>query len=315
VATIGIMLEGQEDLTWERFFRLAQTIEALGFESLFRSDHLTALAPFPQRQSLELWSSLTALALRTRHLRFGPLVCSLTFTHPALLAKKAAALDELSQGRFELGLGAGWYKAEHKMFGFPFPPFQARLERLDEGAHIIKALWSGQPVTFSGQHYQLHQAETHPSPRQNPLPLILGGKNERHTLRIVAQHATEWNCTYIGVAGFVQKSRVLDEHCLALGRDPRSLRRSLMIPFVIGHDAATLQNHIQAHHASSPNWIPDTWAAWRAAEFVGGSPAQVVDQLKAYEEAGVARFMLQHNNLDDVTSLELLAREVLPHFH
>src|SRR5574341_1027574 len=284
MAHIGIMLEGQEDLTWERFFRLVQVVEDLGFESLFRSDHLTALASFPKRHSLELWSSLTALALRTHRLRFGPLVCSLTFTPPSLLAKKAAALDVLSNGRFELGIGAGWYKEEHQMFGVPFPPFRTRLDMLEEGAQVIRALWSGQPVSFNGKYYQLDQAETHPLPIQNPMPLIMGGKNEHRTLRIVAEHASEWNCTYIGVEAFGHKSRVLEEHCAAIGRDPRTLRRSLMIPFVIGEDDATLHKRVNAHHAMSPNWIPGTWAAWRAAGFIGGSPAQIVEQLKAYEE-------------------------------
>jgi len=313
MAHIGIMIEGQEDLTWERFFHLAQAVEDLGFESLFRSDHLTALDSFPTRNSLELWSSLTALALRTRRLRFGPLVCSVTYCHPSLIAKKAASVDALSDGRFELGIGAGWYKGEHRMFGIPYPPYQTRLEMLDEGARVIKALWSGHPTTFKGKHFSLDAAETHPSPTQNPPPLIMGGKNEQRTLRIVAEHATEWNCTYIGVEGFRHKSRVLDEHCAALGRDPRTLRRSLMIPFVIGKDEAALQNRINAHRAMFPS-LPATFADWRAAGFIGGSPAQVVDQLKAFEAVGVARFMLQQNDLDDLASLEFLARDVLPHF-
>ncbi len=313
MAHIGIMLEGQEDLTWERFLRLALAVEDLGFESLFRSDHLTALDAFPARRTLELWSSLTALALRTRRIRFGPLVCSLTFCHPSLLAKKAASVDLLSGGRFELGLGAGWYRGEHKMFGLPFPPYPTRLEMLDEGARVIRALWSGQATTFAGKHYRLEAAETHPSPAQTPLPLILGGKNEQRTLRIVAEHATEWNCTYIGVEGFRHKSQVLDEHCAAIGRDPPTLRRSLMTPFVIGKDEAALQNRINAHRVTFSS-LPATFADWRAAGYIGGSPAQVLDQLNAFAEIGVARFMLQQNDLDDLTSLELLASEALPHF-
>lgn len=311
MATIGLMIEGQEDLTWERFFRLAQAAEDLGFESLFRSDHLTALEGFPARRSLELWSSLTALALRTRRLRFGPLVCSLTFDHPALIAKKAAALAELSGGRFELGLGAGWYKGEHRMFGLPYPPYAERLERLEEGARVIKALWSGRPADFAGRHYALAQAETHPHPAG--LPLIMGGKNEQRTLRIIAEHADEWNCTYIGVEGFARKAAVLDEHCRALGRDPRSLRRSLMLPFVIGRDAAEVQTRIDAQRAMFPS-LPADLAGWRAAGYVGGGPAEVLAQLKAYEAAGAARVLVQHNSLDDLASLELLASTVLPHF-
>ncbi|MBL8056588.1 MAG: TIGR03560 family F420-dependent LLM class oxidoreductase [Anaerolineales bacterium] len=311
MATIGLMIEGQEDLTWERFFQLAQAAEDLGFESLFRSDHLTALEGFPARRSLDLWTSLTALALRTRRLRFGPLVCSLTFDHPALIAKKAAALAELSGGRFELGLGAGWYKGEHRMFGLPYPPYTERLERLDEGARVIKMLWAGRPADFTGRHYALAQAETHPSAAG--LPLIMGGKNEQRTLRIIAEHADEWNCTYIGVDGFARKSAVLDEHCRTLGRQPGSLRRSLMLPFVIGRDAAEVQARIDAQRAMFPS-LPADLAGWRAAGYVGGAPAEVLAQLKAYEAAGAARVLVQHNSLDDLASLELLAGAVLPHF-
>ncbi|MGQ0602575.1 MAG: TIGR03560 family F420-dependent LLM class oxidoreductase [Anaerolineales bacterium] len=314
MASIGIMIEGQEGLTWERWFRLARAVEDLGFESLFRSDHLTALNGFHQRESLELWTSLAAFATRTARLRFGPLVASLTFTPPALIAKKAIALDQLSGGRLELGIGAGWYAGEHRMFGIPYPPFQTRLDMLDEGARVINALCSGQPATFTGSRYTLAVAETHPGPVQNPLPLIIGGKNEERTLRIVAEHATEWNCTYFGPEAFQQKSRVLDAHCIAIGRDPRTLRRSVMLPFVIARDDATLRDRIRAHHAMTPEYIPATWEEWRAAGFIGGSPAQVVDQLKAFEAVGVARFMLQHNNLGDFDSLELLASDVLPHF-
>ena len=313
MAAIGIMIEGQEGLNWQRWLRLAEAVEQLGFESLFRSDHLTALNGFHQREALELWTSLAVLATRTTRLRFGPLVASLTFAPPALLAKKAIALDQLSGGRFELGIGAGWYTAEHRMFGIPYPPYQTRLDMLDEGARVIKALCTGQPATFTGARYSLLNAETHPGPIQNPFPLIIGGKNEQRTLRIVAEHATEWNCAYFSPQAVEQKSRVLDAHCEKIGRDPRSLRRSVMLPYVIAKDVGALRTHVAAHHAMTPQWIPATWEAWQAAGFIGGSPQQVVDQIKAFEAVGVQRFMLQHNRLDDFDSLELMASEVLPH--
>ena len=306
------MIEGQEDLTWERFFRLAEAVEALGFESLFRSDHLTSLNGLSRRASLALWPSLTALALKTQRLRFGPLVCSMTFRHPALLAKMAASVDVLSSGRLDLGLGAGWYEGEHRMFGLDFPPYRTRLEMLDEGMQVIKLLWSGQPVTFTGQHYSLEAAETYPLPAQQSPTIIMGGKGEQ-TLQIVAKYATEWNCSYVGLDIFRQKSSRLDEHCLTIGRDPAALRRSLMIPFIIGQDEATIQKRLQAHRAMFSD-LPQTRAAWEAAGFLGGSPQQLLDQLKAFEEAGIERFMLQHNDLDDLDSLELMASEVLPHF-
>ena len=128
---VGIMIEGQEGLTWERWFRLAQTAEDMGFESLCRSDHLTGLGGVSKRPSLETWTSLTALALRTKRIRFGAMVSPLTFYHPAFLAKMAAAVDNLSGGRLDLGLGAGWNEHEHKMFGVPFFTLKERLDRLE----------------------------------------------------------------------------------------------------------------------------------------------------------------------------------------
>ena len=311
MATIGIMLEGQEGLTWERLFRLAEAVERLGFESLFRSDHLTSLYGFSERQTLALWPSLAALALRTNRIRFGPMVCSITFRHPALLAKMATAVSDLSNGRLDLGIGAGWYEGEHRMFGIDFPPYGTRLEMLDEGAQVIKALWSGEPTTFHGKHYRLEAAEDHPTPPGNSLTLIMGGKGEK-TLKVVARHANEWNFSYGGIDFFRRKSRELDERCHEIGRDPAEITRSLMVPFVIGKDDAAVQNHIDAHREVFPD-LPATLPEWRAAGFPGGTPPHLTEQLQAFAGAGVERFMLQQNALDDVDSLELLASEVMPY--
>lgn len=312
MAELGIMIEGQEDLTWERFFRLAEAVEALGFASLFRSDHLTSLDGFSKRESLALWPSLTALALRTQRIRFGPMVCSMTFRQPAMVAKMAASVSVLSGGRLDLGLGAGWYASEHQMFGHDFPRYGTRLEMLDEGAMVIKALWSGQPTTFKGNHYRLDAAQSYPLPIETRPTLIMGGKGEK-TLQVVAKHATEWNCSYVGLDIFREKSAQLDAACETMGRNPASLRRSVMIPFVIGVDAAGIQNRIDAHRVMFPN-LPGDLVEWRAAGFVGGEPGEVVEQLQAFSAAGAERFMLQHNDLDDLASLKLLAEKVLPHF-
>jgi F420-dependent oxidoreductase-like protein len=311
MAEIGIMIEGQEDLTWERFFRLAQAVEDLGLAFLFRSDHLTALNGPPERATLALWPSLTALALRTQRIRFGPMVCSITFRQPAMLAKTAAAVSILSHGRLDLGLGAGWHEGEHLMFGIDYPPYGTRLAMLDEGTEVIKALWSGQPTTFKGRHYQLEAAENHPAPAPRP-PIIMGGKGQK-TLQIVARQADEWNCSYADIELFRQKSGELDENCAAIGRDPATLRRSLMIPFVIGADERAIQERIDAQRAMFPD-LPANLNEWQAAGFPGGTPPQLIEQLQAFAQAGVERFMLQHNDLDDVASLELLAQAVLPYF-
>src|SRR5947208_1740943 len=143
--SVGIMIEGQEGLTWERWRALARAVEGGGYESLFRSDHLTGLFGEPRRAALDTWASLTWLATGTSRIRFGALVCPLTFYHPALLAKRAAAVDQLSGGRLDLGVGAGWHEPEHRMYGIPFPSMRERLDRLECGVRVIPALGGGRP--------------------------------------------------------------------------------------------------------------------------------------------------------------------------
>jgi alkanesulfonate monooxygenase SsuD/methylene tetrahydromethanopterin reductase-like flavin-dependent oxidoreductase (luciferase family) len=305
---VGIMVEGQENMTWERFLGLAKTVEELGFDSFFRSDHLTALGGETDRQSLELWSSLSVLASQTERIRFGPMVCSMTFRHPAILAKMAVSVSVLSNGRLDLGIGAGWYQGEHEMFGIDFPPYGTRLKMLDEGAQVIRLLFGTEPANFRGDFYQLTDAMTYPKPKD--LAIIMGGKGQK-TLEVVARNADEWNCSYVGEDVFKDKSRLLDINCETIGRDPLTLRRSVMIPFVIAHNESEIQERIQAHRLIFSD-LPGDLSAWHRAGFIGGTPQQVLDQLKGFEQAGVTRFMLQHNNLDDVDSLTLLAEKVLP---
>jgi alkanesulfonate monooxygenase SsuD/methylene tetrahydromethanopterin reductase-like flavin-dependent oxidoreductase (luciferase family) len=304
MADIALMLEGQEDLTWERWFRFADAAEEFGFEGLFRSDHLTGLNGDSHREALALWPSLTTLAQRTDRIRFGPLVCSITFRHPAMVAKMAASVDVLSGGRLDLGLGAGWHAGEHRMFAIPYPKYSERLQRLDEGASVITALWSGQPATTQG-HYPLLEAENHPQPTHPEPTLIMGGKGER-TLQIVARHASEWNSSYSPLQLFIDKSAELDGVCETIGRDPGTLRRSMMLPFAIGRDSAAVQKHIDAHRVTFTD-LPATADEWAENGFIVGSPDQVVDQLGTRVGAGATRFMLQQNALDDLDSVELLA--------
>jgi len=306
MADIGIMVEGQEHMTWERFLGLAKTVEELGFDSLFRSDHLTALGGEKERESLALWPSLTALALETKRIRFGPMVCSMTFRHPAMLAKMAASVSDLSGGRLDLGLGAGWYQGEHEMFGIDFPRYGTRLKMLDEGTQVIRMLFGDEPANFEGEFFQLKNAATYPKPRD--LAIIMGGKGEK-TLQVVARHADEWNCSYIGVDVFREKSQQLDANCEAIGRDPATLRRSLMIPFVIARDKKDIQTRIDAHRRMFSD-LPKDLASWQQAGFIGGPQQQVLDQMKVFEEAGISRFMLQHNDLDDTDSLALLGEVI-----
>ena len=308
---VGIMIEGQEGLTWERWLRIVHAAEDLGYESLCRSDHLTGLAGHSRRPSLETWTSLTVLATRTMRIRFGPMVCPVTFYHPTLLAKMAAAVDTLSLGRLDLGIGAGWNEHEHAMFGISMPPIKERLDRLECAAAHIRVLSAGQPVTLDQPHYPLRQAESYPLPSHGRLRLVVGGRGEKRTLRIVAQFADEWNVTRVDIAGFIQKRQVLAGHCATLKRDPETIARSLMVPMAIGRTSEEVAARIAAARAIFPA-LPEDIAAWRAASFLAGSPEDIIQALKSWEDAGMQRVLLQMLDQDDIAALELFAESVLP---
>jgi len=308
---VGIMIEGQEGLTWERWRRLAQAAEDLGYESLFRSDHLTGLFGASDRSSLDCWASLTWLATATRRIRFGPLVSPLTFYHPAVLARRAAAVDVLSGGRLDLGIGAGWHEGEHRMFGIPFPALGERLDRLDCGARVIRALWRGGKTSLDQPHYPLVDAETTPRPERGWL--VVGARGERRTLRTVAAMADEWNTTRVTPADYPAKVAALERHCRDVGRDPSSIRRSLMVPVVVGRSAAELDRRRGRIAEIFPRVPPDA-EGWRAAGFLHGTPDDVRRDLEQWRRLGVSRVMLQMLDQDDIAAIELIAHEVLPAF-
>jgi len=309
-----LMIEGQEGLTWERWRRLARATEDGGFHGLFRADHLTGLFGDPKRASLDTWASLTWLATGTSRIRFGPLVCPLTFHHPALLAKRAAAVADLSGGRLDLGIGAGWHEGEHAMFGIPFPPLKERMDRLECGARAIRALWQGRPVTLDQPYYPLRDAESYPVPPGGGVPLIIGGRGEKRTLPIVAACADEWNVTRMTADEYPAKRAVLEQCCRVAKRDPATIRRSLMAPYIIGRDARERETRLANARRIFPR-LPDDEAAWRAAGFFFAEPARFVEDLKRWEAVGVTRVMLQTLDMEDFAAIDLLAREVVPACH
>lgn len=310
---IGVMIEAQEGLTWERWFRIAERVESLGLDSLWRSDHFFSLSGHHERPSLECWTSLSALAQRTQRIRFGPLVSPMTFRHPALLARMAAAVDGLSDGRLVVGVGAGWNDAEHAAFGITLPPLKERFDRLEEGIGVIRALWTGQPVDLDGRYYPLRGASALPRPLQQPAPpLLIGGDGEVRLLRIVAQHADEWNSHAPGPDAYRVKRARLEAHCRDVGRDPDAIHRSWMGGILIGRDPAEViekgrwfQSFISSLNGLSPNAVGETL---RQRHWLVGTPEQVTTQLGAWSAVGVERVMLQWFNLDDVDGLSLLSQ-------
>ncbi len=309
---IGVMIEGQEGLTWDRWFRIADRVESLGLDSLWRSDHFFSLMSHPERPALECWTSLTALAQRTQRIGFGPLVSPMTFRHPALLARMAAAVDGLSAGRLVLGVGAGWNEAEHEAYGISLPPLKERFDRLEEGIAVIKALWTGGPVDFDGHYYRLRGAAAYPRPVQQPAPpLLIGGDGEVRLLRIVAREADEWNSHAPGPDAYRYKRARLEEHCRAVGRNPDEIRRSWMGGALIGRDVAEVRDKGRWHQSFlaalanvAPEAAPDEL---RRRSWIVGTPDEVGAQLEEFEALGVERVMFQWYNLDDLDGFKLLA--------
>ncbi len=301
---IAIMIEGQNGLTWPRWQKIAQLVEDAGFVGLFRSDHFTNSNP-PDLESLELWTSLTWLACNTKRLEFGPLVTPFSFRHPVHTARMASAVDDLSNGRLILGLGAGWNEREHHLFGFDLLEPDARFERFNEGMEVVtRLLRSDEPVTFDGRFFQLRGATLLPRPHRRGGPKILvGGNGVKRTLSYVVRYADEWNCVSLNPQEFTQRNAQLNDKLTAAGRKPESVRRSMMTGCVFGKDDATLNEKITARGKSLEQLQQDGTVA--------GPISAVQEQLQELEQAGLQRIMLQWLDLDDLESLGVLAKGVL----
>lgn len=302
---VAIMVEGQNGLNWLRWQRIARAVEDLGFVALYRSDHYTNMNR-PDMDSLELWISLTWLATNTRRIAFGPLVSPVSFRHPTMTARMASAVDDLSEGRLILGLGAGWQEREHTNYGWDLLDVPARFDRFEEGLEVItKLLTSDGPVDFDGHYYRLQEGILLPRPqRPGGPPLLIGGNGPRRTLPLVAKYATEWNAVYIPTSQFANLSARLDELLEANSRRPSEVRRSLMTGCVFGRDDAEVRQKLD-RRGRTRDELRDRGVAV-------GTGAEIVDLLGDLAEVGVQRVMLQWLDLDDMDGLEKMAQEVLP---
>lgn len=296
---LGIMIEGQEGLSWERWRRLCHDVEALGFASLRRSEHLISLMGDDERDCIDCWTSLALAAEWTKTIQFGPMVSPMTFHHPAVLARKAAAVDQLSRGRLILGVGAGWNEHEHLLFDIPFLTVKERMDLFERGVAGIRDTW----------------AKSRPGPVQDPIPLLMGGVGEKRALPLVAREAAEWNYTRLNQDEYRHKRRILDAACREIGRDPSSIRYSVMTSYIVGRDRNELRRRALQMADVLPKFrgmsADDVLKAARQSAFVG-TPDEVAEQIRAFAGLGVELFMLQHFLLDDRDALELLAKEVAP---
>jgi F420-dependent oxidoreductase-like protein len=265
---LSIMIEAQDGLNWARWKSLSAEVEALGFAGLFRSDHYTN-PQLPNKDSLEMIVSLTQLAENSGRVHFGPLVAPISFREPTMLARQAAAIDDLSGGRLLLGLGAGWQEREHREFGHNLGTMKERMDRFEEGVKMISLLLtSDEPVSFEGHYFQLHDALLLPRPqRPGGPPILIGGKGRNRTLPLVARYAGHWNAVAPAPAEFRALSAYLDGLLKENGRQPGEVTRSVMTTVIYGRDRETLGKVLETPPFNNPRVegksIEEKFAFWR----------------------------------------------------
>jgi F420-dependent oxidoreductase-like protein len=282
---VALMIEGQEDVSWEQWCALAAACEQHGVETLFRSDHYISQSNETGNVAHDAWTTLAGLAARTSTLRFGTLVSPATFRLPGLLANAAATVDHISGGRIELGIGAGWMEREHRAYGFPFPETSVRLQMFAEQLEIVHRLWSEERVDFRGAHYTLDNAPAQPKPLQQPRPpLLVGGSGTRGTAEPAARFADEYNTPFASPEEFAGIRAKVQRACESIGR---TLRYSTMTGCLIGETHADALERAHQLYARTPREPAfDDWLDGYSQRALIGSVEEVAERLREYERAG-----------------------------
>ena len=311
---VCLMVEGQEGVSWEDWLALGAACEQNGYEGLFRSDHYAPITGSPTYESLDAWTTLAGLAATTSRIRLGTMVSPVTFRHPSLISKAVTTVDHISGGRAELGLGAGWYDADHTRFGFEFPDDRTRMQLLAEQLEIVHRQWTESSFSFQGRHYRLEDCTTEPKPVQQPHPpVIMGGGAGPVSSRLAALWADEYNTYGVSAVECARRRARVAEAFDRHGRDPDALRFSLMTGTLVGADGDDLERRIlrtlelRGQSGSSAEFLREVGDRW-----IIGTLHQVVDRLGELSEAGVDRVMLQLQDHRDLDMVALVGQEVLP---
>ena len=304
---LRIFIEPQQGASYDDQLRVAKATEDGGFDAFFRSDHYLAMG---KRDGLpgptDSWTTLAGLARETSRIRLGTLVSSATFRHPGVLAIQVAQVDQMSGGRVELGLGAGWFEREHQAYGIPFPGVGERFDRFTEQLEILTGLWStpvGETFDYDGKNYQLSDSPALPKPAQQQVPIIIGGSGKKRTPALAARFAAEFNANFASV----EETKALYERvrgaCQDAGRSPEDLKHSVALVVACGRDDAELAKRA-ANLGRQVDELRENGLA--------GTPTEIVDKIGRYAEIGCQRIYLQVLDLDDIAHIELIASEVLP---
>lgn len=307
------MIEGQEGVSWEDWVALAGACEKHGVPAMFRSDHYMNLDGLhPERVALDAWATVSGLAAITSTVRLGTLVSPATFRHPSNLAKLVASADQISGGRIELGLGAGWHQREHAAYGFAFPPTPERIDVLEEQLQVVLGNWGDDVYSFAGQHYRLEALDACPKPVQRPHPpLIMGGNAGARSAGLAARYADEYNTPFPTVSDVRARRQRIIEACSAAGREPVPF--SIMTALITGSDEADLRDRArrQLERVGSDRDV-DELLRDPPHGWIVGNIEQVVEQLNVLREAGVSRVMCQQLLHGDLEAVALLGQELAP---
>ncbi len=294
----GVQIEPQFGYTYPYLKEVAQRAEAAGFESLWASDHFLIRPDAVDVDCLEAWTLLTAIAVDTKKLRFGPMVASQSYRNPCLVAKIAASLDNISNGRLYFGVGAGWKEVEYKAYGYPFPGSGARVRQLDEAITIARQLWTKPRADFHGKYYNVNDCVAMPKPVQNPIPILVGGMGT-HLLKVAAKHAQLVNFAWnTDLKVFRERLDVLEKHCEKLGRDHKSIRKSAGLHLAL-KDVKSGTTAPYEKYSGTKMWEKKT--AEDAAEFVRG-----------YSELGVDHFVIVFPYGSEAESIEYFMEHIAP---
>ena len=310
---LGVQIEPQFGFSYGDVLAVAREAERVGLRALWLSDHLFLNKDSTATNCLEAWSALAALAVDTKTIRLGTMVTSQSYRNPALLAKIAAGVDHMSNGRLEFGVGAGWKEIEYRAYGYDFPPAGTRVDQLVETLEICTRMWTEDRATFAGKHYRIENALCAPKPVQRPLPIWIGGRKPR-ILRIGAKWAQAFN--WLPEGGFPTPEQVrggmrdIDLACVSVKRDPQTLRRSVFLYALIGEDERRA-NEIVAEVAAKAKQSPDEWRTARPGAMVG-SPEQVATRLREHIAAGAQDANIMFPFGHDVAMTRLLGEKVAP---
>jgi F420-dependent oxidoreductase-like protein len=302
---------GPQDCSLGDLRRLWRIADERGFHWCSVWDHLYSVSDLndPAKPAFEGVATMAALASETRRVRVGCLVFCVCYRSVGLLAKAAVTIDHVSDGRCELGIGAGWNELEARAFGVPFPPIKDRLDLLEEAAVVLRRLFDGERVTFDGRHVQLADALCEPRPLQPRLRLWIGGQGEKRMLRIVARHADGWNVPFLAPEIFAQRSATLDRWCERERRDPRAIVRTVNVGLAIAADEAGVR-----HREDDLRLMFGPMTDFVRPGILVGTPGQVVDRIGSYADAGAEWVILALRAPFDWDGLELFVRDVMPAF-